>query len=181
MGHGWGRERVNDFTVKDSGKREQLAGGMVRDTEEGKADYSLIYDGPMLDRWAEHLTKGAKKYEARNWMKAGTSNDVKEMRRTQERFKRSALRHMRQWLRGDRDEDHAAAVFFNLNGYEYLQECLWGSDIASPLTDGPTEPRRSEDRYQFTHKHLGEVGFHSHPVLDSTEDHDRQHTTLEVP
>lgn len=91
--------------------------GMVRDTVEGKVDFSLILDGPMLDRWAAHLTKGAIKYEARNWMKAaGTAEH--------ERFRVSALRHFLQWMRRERDEDHAAAVYFNINGAEYVSPLL---------------------------------------------------------
>lgn len=108
---------VEHFTVKDSGDRQQFASGMVRDVTDGKTDYSLIYDGPMIDRWAEHLTKGAKKYAERNWMKAA---GVEEM----ERFRKSAARHFRQWLRGERDEDHAAAVYFNINGAEYVRDRL---------------------------------------------------------
>lgn len=106
-----------EFVVKDSGQREQFDSGMVRDTEDGKIDYTLILDGPMLDRLAAHLTKGAKKYEPRNWMQASGQEEL-------ERFERSALRHMLQWLRGDRDEDHAAAVMFNINGAEYVRERL---------------------------------------------------------
>jgi hypothetical protein len=102
------------FVIKDSGQRETFAGGMVRDTAEGKTDYLLVADGPMLDRWAEHLTKGAKKYARRNWMKAQGLEEL-------ERAKSSAFRHLRQWLRGDADEDHAAAVFFNVNEAEYIK------------------------------------------------------------
>lgn len=111
------------FTIKDSGQRQELAGGMVRDTTEGKVDYLLALDGPMFQRWADHLTKGAKKYTKRNWMKCkdGTPEAKAE---TLERFRESALRHFMQWLRGDTDEDHAAAVFFNINGAEYLKEHL---------------------------------------------------------
>jgi hypothetical protein len=104
------------YEVKDSGARQELGGG-VRDTEEGKTDYTLILDGPMYDRWAEHLTKGAKKYAARNWM--GFKSDPAA---ATERAKRSLMRHLRQYMRGDRDEDHAAAIFFNVNVIEYLRE-----------------------------------------------------------
>lgn len=108
------------FTVKDSGVRESHAGGMVRDTSENKTDYTLIFDGPMFKRWAEHLTKGAIKYEKRNWMRCGYSDDVAAQEKTLQRFRESAFRHFIMWLEGDRSEDHAAGVFFNLNGYEYL-------------------------------------------------------------
>lgn len=105
------------FAIKDSGQREQFDSGMVRDTEGDKVDYLLLVDGPMLERWARHLTSGAKKYTRRNWMLAAGVDEL-------ERFRRSALRHMHQWLRGERDEDHAAAVIFNLNGAEYVQAKL---------------------------------------------------------
>lgn len=110
------------WTTKDSGKRENLANGMVRDTEDGKLDYTLVFDGPMFERWAGLLTRGAVKYEARNWMKALAATIIGERTVTKARFLRSATRHFIQWLKGQRDEDHAAAVFFNINGYEAMLE-----------------------------------------------------------
>jgi len=110
------RDRLaDDFVVKDSGERMKFASGMQRDTTAGKTRYDLNFDGPMFDRLAVHLTKGAVKYEPRNWMKASGPEE-------QERFRQSAIRHFIQWMRGDQDEDHAAAVFFNINGYEYVKE-----------------------------------------------------------
>lgn len=112
------------FVVKDSGKRAQFSSGMVRDTTEGKPDVELIFNGPMADRWATHLTKGAMKYPdpapgQPNWMLAdGMEERV--------RFRKSAVRHFRQWLRGDVDEDHAAAVYFNINGHEYVKAKMEG-------------------------------------------------------
>jgi len=117
-----------EFTVKDSGQRQEFAGGMVRDTQGGKTLYSLVFDGPMLDRWAEHLTKGARKYEARNWMKA---EGVAEL----ERAKDSAARHFAQWMRGEMDEDHAAAVYFNINLYEYVKAQMIHSPTPAELRE----------------------------------------------
>lgn len=104
---------TESFAIKDSGERRHFESGMVRDTDEGKTHWALVADGPMLGRWAEHLTKGAIKYDARNWMKARGTAEY-------ERFRESAFRHFMQWYYGDRDEDHAAAVFFNINGAEYV-------------------------------------------------------------
>lgn len=109
--------RGDEFIIKDSGKRKEFSGGMVRDTTEDKIDYLLIKDGPMFKRWASHLTKGAKKYTKRNWMLASGQEEY-------ERFRESAFRHMIQWIDGDVSEDHASAVFFNINGAEYLKEKL---------------------------------------------------------
>jgi hypothetical protein len=104
----------NSFVVKDSGKRQQYSSGMVRDTTEGKTDYTLALDGPMFTRYAEHMTKGAVKYGERNWQKA-------KLRAEHNRFRKSALRHFLQWFHGHIDEDHAAAVIFNINAAEYLK------------------------------------------------------------
>lgn len=103
------------FIVKDSGQRMEFESGMVRDLSAGKTNFALTADGPMLRRWAVHLTKGAEKYSVRNWMKAGGDGEY-------ERFKESAFRHFMQWYYGDVDEDHAAAVFFNVNGAEYVRD-----------------------------------------------------------
>jgi hypothetical protein len=108
---------MSDFTVKDGGERMQFASGMLRDTASDKVRYDLVFDGPLMERLAVHLTKGALKYAPRNWMKAAGIEEL-------ERFKQSALRHMFQWLRGDMDEDHFAAVVFNMNGYEYVRDKL---------------------------------------------------------
>lgn len=103
-------------------ERHEFASGMVRDIEANKTDYTRLLDGPMLERWARHLKAGETRYPdvapgVANWTLA---NGQEELRR----FKVSALRHMIQWLRGDTNEDHAAAVYFNINGAEYVKERL---------------------------------------------------------
>lgn len=103
------------FSIKDSGERLEFDSGMVRDIAEDKINWSLIADGPMLRRWAGHLTGGAKKYSPRNWMLAEDDDEY-------QRFRESAFRHFMQWYLGESDEDHAAAVFFNINGAEYTKE-----------------------------------------------------------
>lgn len=110
---------MSEFVIKDSGERQQFESGMVRDTAGGKMQYHRVFEGPMLERWAEHLTKGAEKYPdledgRANWTLASKPDEER-------RFRESAVRHFVQWLRGDRDEDHAAAVFFNVNGAEYVR------------------------------------------------------------
>lgn len=106
---------MNVYEVKSSGKEMRFDSGMVRDIDESKTDYTLIYDGPLFDRWAKHLTAGARRYAKRNWMKASGQAEL-------DRFRESAARHFRQWLRGDADEDHASACVFNINGALYCQE-----------------------------------------------------------
>jgi len=68
---------------------------------------------PLFERYAGLMTRGAVKYSARNWMKAAGKEEY-------DRFMASASRHFFQYLRGDTDEDHAAAVWFNVNGAEFV-------------------------------------------------------------
>lgn len=128
----------NDFIIKDSGKREEFSSGMVRDTGD-KPRFLRILTGPMAIRWAEHLHKGSKKYPdvkpgVPNWTLAAGEVEL-------QRFKESALDHMVKWLRGDRDEDHAAAIFFNVNGAEYVQDKIASAPVAGITEDCKTWPR----------------------------------------
>jgi len=106
------------FITKDSGERQEFSTGMQRDVQKGKARFDLI-DKPMLWRWAELMGRGADKYGERNWEKAATEDELN-------RFKASAERHLQQLLRGDTDEDHAAAVLFNIAGIEHVKTKLHG-------------------------------------------------------
>ncbi|MCZ2111133.1 MAG: hypothetical protein LC118_16440 [Dehalococcoidia bacterium] len=114
---------MSEFTIKDSGARQEFDGGMVRDTEEGKIDFTSCLYGPMFRRWNDHLTKGRAKYPDRedgtpNWTLGAGNTDVLA------RAKRSAFRHFIAWLSGERDEDHAAGVFFNINLAEFIEDSL---------------------------------------------------------
>ena len=131
---------MDEFTVKDSGKREEFKSGMVRDTADGKSRPDLVRDGPMFQRWVNHLTRGAIKYEARNWMKAGGQEEL-------DRFLESVDRHYNIWYTWRKygvniedpnnptakplQEDHAAAFFFNTNCIEYMNENITVLEEAS--------------------------------------------------
>ena len=120
-----------EFIVDDSGEREHFDSGMQRDTAKGKPNPLLVRDGPMYQRWVAHLTAGAAKYDARNWMKA---EGIEEF----ERFLESATRHYDVWLAARLDEltywrttgdfepvetpeDEAAATWFNMDATEYVR------------------------------------------------------------
>jgi len=108
---------LKEFVTKDSGKRQEFASGMRRDVTEGKARYDLVHM-PMLKRWADLMGRGAVKYGENNWQKATTQEELN-------RFRESAFRHFIQWFNGEApEEDHAAAVFFNISGAEYVKQRL---------------------------------------------------------
>lgn len=108
------------FDTKDSGERAEYDSGMVRDTEKGKARFDLLipvgvpYRQQMLTRFAELMQRGAEKYEPRNWEKAEGEAELA-------RYKSSAFRHLIQWITDETDEDHAAAVMFNLLAAETVK------------------------------------------------------------
>lgn len=105
------------YITKDSGTRASYDSGMVRDTQDGKPRFDLLipegvpFEAQFLTRCADLMTRGAVKYGARNFECADSAEEL-------ERFKASAIRHLMQWASGGTDEDHQAAVFFNLMAYE---------------------------------------------------------------
>lgn len=107
---------VDSYVTKDSGKRQEYATGMKRDVQTDKPRYDLIgYGWYLIKRWAALMARGAVKYGELNFEKAETVEELN-------RFRASGLRHMIQWYMGETDEDHAAAVCFNLAGAEMVKE-----------------------------------------------------------
>ncbi len=110
---------VKDFITKATDEREQFETGMQRSVSTEKARFDLIvpadqpYNQTMLYRHAALMDRGARVYGPRNWEKARTQVEL-------DRFKESAFRHFMAWYSGETDEDHAAAVFFNITGAEYV-------------------------------------------------------------
>jgi len=109
------------FQTKDSGERQKYDSGMVRDSQDNKPRFDLItpegqaYAQTMRYRHAMLMTRGMEKYGERNWENANSQEELS-------RFRQSAIRHLEQWEAGEDDEDHAAAVFFNVTAYEWLKE-----------------------------------------------------------
>ncbi len=119
--HGTAKENVYfTYTTKDSGKREEFPSGMRRDTQDGKPRFDLVvpkgvpYPAQMLTRWADLMARGANKYGDRNWEKGNGQDELV-------RAKASAFRHFMQWICDEDDEDHAAAVLFNVQQVEVLK------------------------------------------------------------
>jgi hypothetical protein len=94
---------MKDKPIKDSGKRTVFETGAMRDIQTEKPQPVLL--NPMVEmRLAKHFTKGAAKYEARNWEKGIPYSN----------FVNSAERHMYQWLMGEDDEDHLISWLWNV-------------------------------------------------------------------
>jgi len=115
---------MTNFKVVDSGERESFDTGSLRDTEEGKPRYDLI-SIPALKRLAYHMTKGAEKYGDRNW----------ELGQPVSRFYASALRHLMSWAEGEIEEDHLAAVLFNIMGIIHMETLVQTHNLPESLLD----------------------------------------------
>ena len=87
------KDKLHQFITKDSGARVTYDSGMTRDVNTDKARFDLClaggipYKDQMLTRFAELMQRGSAKYNARNWEKADSQEEL-------DRFKESALRHM---------------------------------------------------------------------------------------
>ena len=77
--------------------------GAQRDGRKGKLRLSLVPHEP-LKRVMKRYLDGAETYGENNWMK-GMQYSV---------YYDSAMRHMQAWWSGDENEDHAAAVVWNM-------------------------------------------------------------------
>lgn len=89
--------------IKDSGERTTFGTGANRDMSKGKGRLDLLPCSAIL-ALARHCEAGALKYGERNVDKGIPQHS----------FIDSGLRHLFKYLRGDRDEDHLVAAFWNI-------------------------------------------------------------------
>ena len=94
---------MNKLTIKDSGERSTYKSGAQRDNHSGKGRFDLM-SGQGLLRLARWYELGANKYTPRNWEKG---MDIS-------RYLDAAFRHLVKYMMGCDDEDHLAAVAWNV-------------------------------------------------------------------
>jgi hypothetical protein len=112
------REILPTFVTKDSGTREEMPTGSVRDTREGKGRFDLI--SPFaLRRLAGVYERGSRKYAARNWEKGQPFSRCLD----------SALRHLNAFAMGWTDEDHLAQALWNVAAIIHFQETGRGAEL----------------------------------------------------
>ena len=125
----------NEFNkVCDSGERRDFATGSVRDVRRGKGRFDLRPPHAQT-RIAKHYENGAVKYDDRNWEKGQPLSIYLD----------SAARHINHILSGDIDEDHAAAVCWNM---EALMETKYRIELGilpKELNDLP-DPYNQENK-----------------------------------
>lgn len=105
---------MKDYNLKDTGGRDEFVSGAVREPEGDRLRYDLI--SPVaLKRLATNMTKGAQKYGPHNWNKGMPTS----------RMLSAAMRHLEQARAGEKDEDHWAAVVFNIFGIMHFEGTEW--------------------------------------------------------
>ena len=98
-----GKSKLQWSKVKDSGNRTAFTTGSQRDTQQGKGRYDLIPSSVLL-RLAQHYENGALKYGDNNWQKG----------QPLAQYYNSAIRHLEAIRNADIEEDHFAAVIWNV-------------------------------------------------------------------
>ena len=121
--------------MNDGGARMTYENGGMREPSTGKGAYEMV--SPFaLERIAVWYELGARKYADRNWEKGIPFG----------RLIQSGLRHMIRWMKGDRSEDHLAAVCWNVMAMMHFEETgqaqEW-NNYPAYKRDALHEPRRS--------------------------------------
>lgn len=112
--------------IRDTGARRKYSTGAVRDRGKDNEVQFRRFDlipGYVLHRDANHMGRGAAKYDARNWEKGMPLSD----------FYNSAMSHMAKFADGYDDEDHLAAARWNLGclmeGQRRIALGLWPKEM----------------------------------------------------
>ena len=119
--------------VKDGGARETFEGGGQREPSTGKGRFDLLPPYALL-RVAQHYENGARKYAERNWEKGLPLH----------RYIDSCLRHLFQFMMGDRSEDHLAAAAWNILCYIHTERMIAAGALPKELSDVPWPPSEGE-------------------------------------
>ncbi len=121
-------KRPSHHGLKDSGLREKHSTGAVREPNLGRGRYDLI--SPIaLKALAIHYENGAIKYSERNWEKGLPLS----------RHLNSAMRHLQDFLAGDRDEDHLSACEWNCMCIVHDLEMIKRGALPKELNDLPNQ------------------------------------------
>lgn len=115
-----------EYDTKDSGSKDTFDSGYQRDNSTGKGAYDLL---PFfaLKRDAALYERGAAKYGRANYMKGCPFS----------RTMQSALRHLMQYMEGDRSEDHLAACRWGCAAIMQYEEMIKRGLLPADLDDLP--------------------------------------------
>lgn len=143
-----GQQFLMEEAMRHSDRKTEFGTGAHRDTDEGKGSPSLI-SPVLIHRLGVLLQKGAKHYGADNWTKG------MPYRRTAD----SMIRHIFQWLAGDTEEDHLAAVCFGAMCLMTYEEAWLQSEVRLTAGKNPHNVTKSslDDRDEGLKKILASI------------------------
>lgn len=134
--------------MKTTDRQQSFNTGAIRDTADNKPRPELIspYFINALGNW---LSKGANKYEDRNWEKGIPIS----------RCVASLLRHTMSFMMGLTDEDHEAAIACNIMFILHYRELIAKGKLPAELDDMPHyenlnySPNKQGEKKNVTKKH----------------------------
>jgi len=127
-------------SVKDSGKRQEFETGSRRDTQTGKGCPDLVPTYP-LRRLAKHYENGAVKYGRWNW----------KLGQPLSRYIASLQRHLWAVEEGLNDEDHEAAVVWNMISFMETKRMIEAGELPKELNDmvyTVEDARREQEKFR---------------------------------
>jgi len=149
--------------MKFSGNKEKFESGATREVKKGRGLPALIYPG-LLERLSKWLEMGAENHEARNWEQGIPS----------ESYLNSLYRHAIAYHKGDRSEDHLAAMLFNVQGLIFNEEMIERGLLSVELDDLPSyikeAPENMKPTLVVTHSGKGLNPLNPDPKLIDIED-----------
>lgn len=118
----------NNFDIKDSGERTTFDSGAQRDRGGEKSRPDLI--SPFFaERLGWHMMRGARKYQAWNYCKGMPNSE----------YWASLNRHVQCAAMGMTDEDHLAAIAFNVMGLMHNQAMFERGLLDPKYNDWPVD------------------------------------------
>ena len=132
--------------VKDSGIREEMETGSVRDTQVGKPRPDLIPPTTLL-KLGIHYEQGARKYDPSNWKRGQHIS----------RYIASFDRHWLKWKAGICDEPHLMAAIWNLFSIDWTLDAIECGILPEDLDDRLEDAQDNNRFSSITEKIMEEV------------------------
>lgn len=146
---------LGKFVTKDSGEKAVHSDGVQRDTQAGKTKFTLLFPrgvamkDQLVTRIAELYTRGGEKYGDRNWENSCAPD-------TLDHHLDALWRHfMSFFFEENTEEDHAAAIFWNINAVELTRRNI----------------RKFEEAKEVNKQQIEEtLGLQDDPATDKSEE-----------
>lgn len=100
-----------DYILKNTEEIETFPTGSKRNSRKGKGRFDLL-PWEAIKQWALLMESGAESHGERNW----------QMGQDTYRYFDSAVRHLYNWIEGEREENHLSAALFNIGAIIWTEK-----------------------------------------------------------